>query len=97
MDRLDGIRGDEMNTANAPPCEGRHFYSIVPSGEGTVDVYLNPAIEPMTTEDGITDYDIAVRMVRGVNPNDPQFGGDLEGHIRAHYDAWRDSGEMIYL
>ena len=86
-----------MNTANAPPCEGQHFYSILPSGEGTVDVYLNPAIEPMTTEDGITDYDIAVRVVRGVNPNDPQFGGDLEGHIRAHYDAWRDSGEMIYL
>ena len=85
------------NQANAPPREGRHFYSIVPSGEGTVDVYLNPAIEPMTTEDGFTDYDIAVRVVRGVNPNDPQFGGDLEGHIRAHYDAWRDSGEMIYL
>ena len=86
-----------MNTANAPPETGRHFYSIVPSGEDTVDVYLNPAIEPMTTEGGITDYDIAVRVVRGVNPNDPQFGGDLEGHIRAHYDAWRDSGEMIYL
>ena len=86
-----------MNTANAPPETGRHFYSIVPSGEGTVDVYLNPAIEPMTTEDGITDYDIAVRVVHGVDPLDPRFGGDLEGHIRAHYDAWRDSGEMIYL
>lgn len=97
MDRLDSMRGDEMNTANAPPETGRHFYSIVPSGEGTVDVYLNPAIEPMTTEDGITDYDIAVRVVHGVDPLDPRFGGDLEGHIRAHYDAWRDSGEMIYL
>ena len=86
-----------MNTANAPPCEGRHFYTIVPGREGTVDVYLNPAIEPMTTEGGITDYDIAVRVVHGVDPLDPQFGGDLEGHIRAHYDAWRDSGEMIYL
>jgi hypothetical protein len=90
-------RGDEMNTANAPPCEGRHFYTIVPGREGTVDVYLNPAIEPMTTEGGITDYDIAVRVVYGVDPQDPRFGGDLEGHIRAHYDAWRDSGEMIYL
>lgn len=87
----------KTNQANAPPREGRHFYSIVPSGEGTVDVYLNPAIEPMTTEDGITDFDIAVCVVRGVNPDDSRFGGDLEGHIRAHYDAWRDSGEVIYL
>ena len=87
----------KTSQANAPPCEGRHFYSIVPGAEGTVDVYLNPAIEPMTTEDGITDYDIAVRVVRGANPDDPRWDGDLEGHIRANYTAWCESGEVIYL
>jgi len=86
-----------MNTANAPPVKGRLFYSIVASGEGIVDVYLNPDLRPMTTEDGFTDYDITVLVVRGINPDDERFGGDLEGHIRAHYSAWCESGEMIYL
>lgn len=86
-----------MNTANAPPGRGRLFYSIVAKDAGSVDVYLNPDLRPMTTKDGFTDYDITVLVVRDVNPDDERFGGDLEGHIRANYEAWCESGEMIYL
>ena len=86
-----------MNKATQPPRNGRHFYSIVPNGEGTVDVYLNPELQPMTTEDGFTDYDITVLVVRDVDPEDRRFDGDLEGHIRANYDAWCSTGTTINL
>ena len=86
-----------MNKATEPPITGRHFYSIVPNGDGTVDVYLNPNLSPMTTEDGFTDYDITVLVVRSVDPEDRRFGGDLEGHIRANYSAWCSTGTTINL
>ena len=42
-------------------------------------------------------WTISVLAVRGIDPNDPRFGGDLEGHIRANYDAWCGLGETILL
>ena len=86
-----------MNRANAPPDKRRSFYVINPTGDGLVDVYLQPDVIPMTTPDGCTDYDISVFVVRSIDPNDARFGGDLEGHIRANYDAWCESGDQINL
>ena len=52
---------------------------------------------PMTTEEGFTDYDITVIVVRDVDPEDERFGGDLEAHIRANYEAWCEAGQKIDL
>lgn len=86
-------RCDNMNTnGNQPPGNGRQFYYILEQEDGTVDVYLRPDVIPATTEDGATDYDVAVLVVRGVEP----FDG-LEDDIRARYDKWCDSAEVVYL
>ena len=75
----------------------KRFYSITEHDDGTVDVYPRPVLHPATIPNGGTDYDISVLAVRGIDPNDPRFGGDLEGHIRANYDAWCGLGETILL
>lgn len=80
------------STQEAPTREGRRFYSIQTREDGAVDVYLLPRVYPMTTEDGITDYDISVIVVRGVHPWD-----GIEEDIRARFQAWCESGEVIYL
>ena len=79
-------------SVNEPPTHGRRFYAIHENEDGTVDVYLRPDVLPMTTQDGMTDYDIAVLIVKNVTP----FDG-LEEDIRARYDAWCNSAEVIYL
>ena len=63
---------------------GRSFYRIIKNADKTADVYLMP-------------YPAETRIVRGVNPNDPAFCGGLEAHIRAHYAAWLEIGEVINL
>lgn len=70
---------------------GRTFYEIIPNDDGTVDVYLAPDV---TTYDagGIKEYDIQVRVVRGIVPYD-----HIEDDIRARYLAWCDSAEVINL
>ena len=79
--------------ANAPPGSGgRRFYHITENDDGTVDVFLNPNVQTIVTVDGIRDFDIQVRVVRGVVP----WPG-IEDDIRARYDAWCESGEEIYL
>lgn len=86
-------RCDNMNIErNQPPGNGRHFYTIQEQDDGTVDVYLRPRVLPMTTEDGATDYDVEILVVRGVKP----FDG-LEDDIRARYDDWCASAEEVYL
>lgn len=80
------------NQANAPPGNGRHFYSIHENDDGLLDIYLRPDVMPIKTPDGFTDYDISVLVVRGVEP----FDG-IEDDIRERYHAWCDSAEMIYL
>lgn len=59
-----------------------------------MDIYLDPHVYPLSTEDGATDYDITVRLVRGV---DPSAFNDLETNIREHFKDWCECGEMIYL
>ena len=75
----------------------KRFYNIVENHDGTVDVHLRPVPHPATTPSGSADYDISVLTVRGIDPDDPLFCGDLEGHIRANYDAWCSMGETLNL
>ena len=70
----------------------RHFYQIQDNGDGTADVYLRPEVLPERLDGTITDYDIAVLVVKGV-----QICEDLEEDIRARYDDWCESADVVYL
>lgn len=82
-----------MNTENRPPGNGRIFYSILERADGRADVFLDPHVYPLMA-DGMTDYDITFKVVRGIDPADY---GDLDEHIRAHYEDWRDIAEDVSL
>lgn len=71
---------------------GRTFYSLLAQEDGTVDVYLTPDVTTYDTNEGVREYDISVRIVRGVVPWD-----GMEDDIRARYDAWCDSAEVVNL
>ena len=75
-----------------PSGQGRKFYAIEEQPDGTVDVYLSPVVCVYDTDLGIREYDISVRVVRGVVPWD-----GLEDDIRARFDSWCESGEVIDL
>lgn len=86
---------------DAPPAEnrGRPFYRIIPARDGLVDIWLTPG-EPVPIYDNLTgriDYNFKVLAVRGVRAEDPQYGGDLEEHIRRNYYAWIESAEEIEI
>lgn len=68
----------------------RNFYRLSENEDGTVDVYLAPQVEAYRTDEGGIEHDIDLRVVRGVEP----FDG-LEEDIRARYDAWCESAEII--
>lgn len=71
------------------------FYQITERHDGLVDVWLTPG-ETVPMYDELTDrrdYGIRILGVRGIDPEDPVFQGDLEGHIREHYAAWLESAE----
>jgi len=75
------------------------FYRIIPSDSGLVDVYMTPG-EVVPMYDNLTgryDYGIRLLAVRGIDPEDPQWGGDLEEHIRRHYAGWLASAEEIEI
>ena len=79
----------------------KQFYRIVPNqdGSGTVDVWLSPG-QPVPIYDtltGLLDYNIKVLAVRGIREDDPQYGGDLEEHIRRNYYAWMESAEEVEI
>lgn len=83
------------NPTNKPrdrPIISRKPYSIVPQVDGTVDVYLRPEVRVYHTDLGIREFDITVRLIRGIIPWD-----GLEDDIRARYQAWCDSAEVIDL
>ena len=75
------------------------FYEIAERGDGLVDVVLTPGeVVPMLDDlTGRTDYGIRLMAVRGINPEDPQWQGNLEEHIRRHYAAWLESAEEIEI
>lgn len=86
-----------MKAERKPPVydDGRPFYRIVQAYGGLVDIWLTPgeAVPMFDSLTGRLDYNIRVMMVRGIDPNDPQYGGNLGEHIRRHYDAWIQSAE----
>ena len=69
----------------------RHFYAIDYHDDGTADVYLNPEVSTYYT-DVVTEYAVRVLVVRGVEAWD-----GMEDDIRARYDSWCESAEVIYL
>lgn len=68
----------------------KNFYRLSENEDGTVDVYLAPEIANYATDKDVIEHDIDLRVVRGVEP----FDG-LEEDIRARYDAWCESAEII--
>lgn len=82
-----------------PASDGRPFYRIVPVHDGLADIWLTPG-DPVSAFDDLTgrvDYNFRILAVRGINPADPQYGGDLEEHIRRNYYAWIMSAEEIEI
>lgn len=80
------------DSGNAPRDHPKKFYEIVHNGDGTVDVFLRPEVTVYDTDTGVKEYDVRVRVVRGVMPWD-----GLEDDIRARFDAWCESAEVIDL
>lgn len=68
------------------------FYEIVPADGGTVDVFLRPDVTVYNTDMGVKEYDVRVRVVRGVVPWE-----GLEDDVRARFDAWCETAEVIDL
>jgi hypothetical protein len=75
------------------------FYRITERGDGLVDVWRTPGeiVPSMDDLTGRVDYGIRVRVVHGIDLNDPQWGRSLEEHIRMHYAAWLESAEEIEI
>ncbi len=75
------------------------FYRIIPRDDGLVDVYLTPG-KPIPITDTLTgkiDYNIEILAVQGIDPDDAQWNGDLEWHIRNNYSAWCESTKVIEI
>ncbi len=75
------------------------FYRIVERGDGLVDVWLTPGQAYPDTENtaGRMEYKIRALAVQGVDPADPTWRGDLEGHIREHYSWWIASADEVVI
>lgn len=82
---------DQSNHLPRDEPHGRTFYEIVPNDDGTVDVFLSPDVT-VYDADGIKEYDIQMRIVRGIVPYE-----HIEEDIRARYRAWCESAEVINL
>ena len=78
---------------------GRPFYRIVPTWDGKVDIWLTPGEAVPMTDDltGRIDYNFRVLAVRGIDPTDPQWEGNLEENIRRNYYKWLESAEEVEL
>jgi len=74
------------------PPAGRRFYAIYENEDGTANVYLHPEVLPAKAEDENSGYNTRILAVLHVEP----FDG-LEEDIRARYEAWCESAEVIYL
>lgn len=88
-------------SAAEPPANkgGRIFYRITQAQDGLVDIWLTPgtAIPKMDDLTGRIDYGFRLLAVQGIDPDDPQWGGELEEHIRRNYAAWVESAEEIEI
>lgn len=66
------------------------FYAIVPSSGDMVDIYLIPNGTIYPIQDGFKEYDVDIRIVRGI-----AYYDGLEEDIRARYSVWCDIAEKI--
>ena len=82
----------DTNSPRDHPAQGKRFYAIDVREDGLVDVYLAPVCITHNAETGAREFDVPVRVVRGVEP-----WPELEEDVRRRYDAWCDSGEEINL
>lgn len=86
---------------NTPSADesGRLFYRIIPARDGLVDIWLTPGTAVPMLDDltGRIDYGFRLLAVLGIDPDDPQWGGELEEHIRRNYAAWVESAEEIEI
>ena len=74
------------------------FYAIDKRTDGLVDVWLTPGkAVPFFENSGHMEITVKTMAVRGIDPEDPQWGGDLEGHIREHYYDWLASAEEVEI
>ena len=74
------------------------FYSIERRSDGLVDVWLTPGrAVPFFENNGHVEVSVRTLGVCGIDPDDPQWGGDLDEHIRAHYYEWLASSEEIEI
>lgn len=71
----------------------KSFYRVVPTGDGLADVYLTPCETKGLT--GVKGGSLLV--LRGVNPDDAQWGGSMEESIRENYASWLASAEEIEI
>ena len=88
----DSLQSIDDATWKMGPLGRTEFYALVKQEDGTVDVYLTPDAHIYSTDVGVREYDMTVRIVRGVAPWD-----GLESDIRARYYAWCDSAEVVNL
>lgn len=90
-----------MNTKknHERPETGRPFFHIIPARGGLVDVWLTSGTAIPAGDDttGRTDYGFRLLAVCGIDPEDPQWGGNLEEHVRRNYHAWIESAEVIEI
>ena len=69
----------------------RHFvatpeaYSLEWRGDGMVNVWLCREVDSYVTEDGLREYDVDVRVVRGI-----EKAPGLEDDIRQRWECWWD-------
>lgn len=70
----------------------KKFYHIADNADGTVDVFLQPVVTVYHTDAGIDEYDVRVRVVRGIVPWE-----GMEDDIRTRFDAWCEEAEVIDL
>lgn len=68
------------------------YYFIVDNGDGTVDVYLCLSVKSYPTNFGVVEHDAKIGVVKGV-----EWWDGLEDDIRARFDAWCDSCEVIVM
>lgn len=81
------------------PASDGMYYRFEPRGDGLVDIWLTPGEAVPACEDltGRMGFGIRLLAVRGIDPMDPQWGGSLEAHVRAHYYEWLASAEEVEI
>lgn len=85
-----------MKTNGKPRDHPRRPYTIIMHEDNIADIYLESEVYPITTDDGVTDYDVRISVIRGID-TEGRTVEELEEDIRRRYEAYREAAESIYL